>query len=147
MQVNEHTLGTLSVGHVESIEVPVTPEDVARFAELSGDRSPLHVDAEFARSRGFSGCVAHGMLIGAHVSALIGNRLPGKHGILKSCELVFRAALVPPETLTITGEVTSISEGTGQLTLKITVTSKAGAVLTTGVVKSIVRVPSPTPLI
>ena len=139
MPINEHTVSTLSVGHVETLEAQVTPEDVAKFAAISGDVSPLHVDAEYAKGRGFGGCVAHGMLIGAYVSALIGTRLPGKHGIMQSSELTFRAPLVPPDTLTITGEVTNVSEGTGQITIKITVKNLAGRTLTTGVVKSIIR--------
>jgi acyl dehydratase len=144
MKVNEHSLSTLVPGLIESMEVQVTVEDVARFASLSGDHSPLHVDPEFARSRGFNGCVAHGMLQGAYVSALIGTRLPGKNGIMQSCELQFRSALVPPEKLTVTGEVINVSAGTGQISIKVTVKNASDRVLTTGQVKSIVRPPSPT---
>ena len=143
MEIKEHTISTLSVGHEESLLVHVTPEDVVRFAALSGDISPLHVDAEFARSRGFGGCVAHGMLIGSYVSALVGTRLPGRHGIMQACELKFRSPLVPPATLTVTGVVTNISESTGQVTIKITVKNGDGRVLTSGEVKSIIRAPAP----
>ena len=138
-QVKEHTLETLTVGHVERMDVCVTPEQVVKFAELSGDISPLHVDSAFAQSRGFGGCVAHGMLMGAYISALIGTCLPGRHGIMKNCELVFRAPLIPPETLTITGTVMQISQSTGQVTIEVTVTDSTGKVLVTGKVKSLIR--------
>ena len=142
MQVQEHTLDTLAIGQVESMQIPVSIEDVTSFAALSGDHSPLHVDAKFAQSRGFGGCVAHGMLMGAYVSALIGTRLPGKHGLMQSCDLQFRAPLVPPETLTVSGEVSNVSVGTGQVTIRVTVKNTAGQVLTSGVVKSVVRAPA-----
>jgi len=138
-EVKSHTLGTLAVGSTESLEVHVSTEAVAAFAALSGDCSPLHVDAAFAATRGYKGCVAHGMLIAAYVSALVGTRLPGRHGLMQSCELQFRAPLVPPDKLTIMGEVTNISAGTGQLTLQITVKNAAGRLLAAGQVKSILN--------
>lgn len=38
----------------------ITRAHVDRYAELSGDRNPLHVDAEYARAAGFPGVIAHG---------------------------------------------------------------------------------------
>lgn len=146
MKVNEHNLQSLTVGHSESLKVQVNPEDVIAFARLCGDDSPLHVDETFARSRGHRSCVAHGMLIGAYVSALIGTKLPGRLGMMQSCELQFRAPLIPPATLTVTGEVTRISTGTGQVALKVTVTNAAGDLLVTGKVTSIISEPNANPL-
>jgi acyl dehydratase len=37
--------------------------DIAAFAELSGDRHPLHTDPEFARASGRANIVAHGPLV------------------------------------------------------------------------------------
>lgn len=145
MPVNQHTLATLSVGHTERLACEVTLADVDRFAALSGDISPVHVDDAYARSKGFPGRIAHGLLLGAQVSALVGTRLPGQHGILQSCELEFRAPLVPPERIEITGEVVNISVGTGQVAIKVTVRSSAGKLLATGKVKCILREPAASP--
>ena len=145
MPVNQHTLSTLAVGHTERLACEITAADVDRFTALSGDDSPVHVDDAYARSKGFPGRIAHGLLIGAHISALVGTKLPGQHGILQSCELEFRAPLVPPERIEITGEVTGISVGTGQVALKITVRNSAGKLLATGKVKSILHEPASSP--
>jgi acyl dehydratase len=40
----------------------VTHGDVAAFAEVSGDRNPLHLDEAYARESVFGGRVAHGVL-------------------------------------------------------------------------------------
>jgi acyl dehydratase len=40
----------------------VTQADVAAFAEVSGDRNPLHLDEAYARDSVFGGRVAHGVL-------------------------------------------------------------------------------------
>lgn len=39
----------------------VTPDDIVRFSDLTFDHHPLHTDAEFARSMGFDGMIAHGL--------------------------------------------------------------------------------------
>jgi 3-hydroxybutyryl-CoA dehydratase len=143
MPVQEFNCSTLQVGQTERLEVEVTPSAVAAFASLSGDFSPVHVNSDYARSKGFPDCIAHGFLLGAYVSALVGTRLPGKHGVLQSCDLEFRSPLVPPEHIEIVGEVINISAGTGQIVLKITVRTRAGSLLATGKVKSIVREQTP----
>ena len=42
--------------------IVVTESHVVQFAGLSGDFFPLHMDDDFARSLGFPGRVAHGLL-------------------------------------------------------------------------------------
>lgn len=43
--------------------IRLTPVDVLRFAEASGDRNPLHVDEEFARATPYGRPIAHGALV------------------------------------------------------------------------------------
>lgn len=144
MDVKQHTLSTLAVGHSERFTRQIGPGDVDRFTELSGDVSPVHTSPAYAAAKGFGAPIAHGMLLGACVSALVGNLLPGQHGILQSCELEFRAPLIPPDQIEVVGEVVSISESTGQVTLKVTIKNGAGRLLVSGRVKSIVRLPNDT---
>lgn len=44
------------------LEVTFTREQIAAYAEASGDSNPIHLDDEFARSVGLPGVIAHGML-------------------------------------------------------------------------------------
>ncbi|MBS0368898.1 MAG: MaoC family dehydratase N-terminal domain-containing protein [Proteobacteria bacterium] len=58
---------------------PSTPEDLARYAEASGDSNPLHLDPAFARQAGFSDLVVHGMLNMAHLGRLLTERFPAEN--------------------------------------------------------------------
>ena len=42
--------------------VTFTKEQIADYAAASGDHNPIHLDADFARSVGLPGVIAHGML-------------------------------------------------------------------------------------
>lgn len=45
----------------ESAAHTVTSADIAAFAEVTRDHHPLHLDAAYARSRGFPAVIAHGL--------------------------------------------------------------------------------------
>jgi acyl dehydratase len=56
-------LDDLAVGHSwASPTRTVTEADVGDFAELTGDRFPLHTDEEYARRTAFGTRIAHGLL-------------------------------------------------------------------------------------
>ena len=60
---------TALVGQRVEIERAVTERDVLAFAELTGDFSPHHVDAKFARSTSLGRRIAHGALLIGYASA------------------------------------------------------------------------------
>lgn len=51
----------------------VSPEAIAAFADLSGDRFAIHLSDAGARAHGFAGQVAHGLLILSLVEGLKAN--------------------------------------------------------------------------
>jgi acyl-CoA thioesterase FadM len=79
------------------------------------------------------------MLMGAFISRFIGNRLPGRWGVLQSMNIDFRKPLVPPDTIQIEGEITNISKSAGQVTIKMKISDSQDSLLATAVAKSIVR--------
>jgi acyl dehydratase len=50
---------------------PTTPEQLARYAFVSGDSNPLHLDLTFARLAGFDNLVVHGMFGMAQLGRLL----------------------------------------------------------------------------
>ena len=79
----------LSVGQKAEREFPVTQESVAAFAEVSQDSNPLHLDETYASKTRFGRRIAHGMLTGSFISAMIGTELPGEGCIYMKQELTF----------------------------------------------------------
>jgi acyl dehydratase len=51
--------------------------DFDRFAALSGDDNPIHVDAAYAAHTRFGRTIAHGMLLYSTICAALGRSLPG----------------------------------------------------------------------
>ena len=111
----------LHVGREARFEVTVTAADIDRFAEVSGDVSPLHVDAAFARSRGFGGRVAHGVYLTSLVSRLVGVHLPGENCLLHAVAMQFRAPVLAGARLSVTGTVDQVSEAVRTAVVKVTV--------------------------
>ena len=72
-----------------SLTKKITQEDVKKFSVISGDNNPLHLDPEYAKKTRFKKPIAHGILVASHISALIGNTLPGNGSIYISQTLNF----------------------------------------------------------
>lgn len=54
-----------------------TQDDVIRFAELTGDNNPLHLDAEYAATTNFKRPIIHGMLGATVFTKVLGTQFPG----------------------------------------------------------------------
>jgi 3-hydroxybutyryl-CoA dehydratase len=61
------------------------------FAEVTGDKNPVHIDEDYAAKTMFKGRIAHGMLTAGYISAVFGMELPGPGAIYVSQTLNFRA--------------------------------------------------------
>jgi 3-hydroxybutyryl-CoA dehydratase len=66
----------LSIGLTESYEKEVKSSDVVGFAEITGDRNPIHLSEHFAAKTPFGGRIAHGLYTASLISAVIGTRRP-----------------------------------------------------------------------
>ena len=88
----------------------VTTADVAAFADLSGDRNPLHLDIAAARAAGFPAPIAHGALGIALATGLV-SRMGITRGVLVAMlELrwQFVAPVIAGDTLRVRLTVTDI---------------------------------------
>lgn len=82
--------------------------DIVRFAAVSGDDNPLHLDPGFAAATIFGGTIAHGFLAVSLISAVIGTRLPGAGTIYLSQTVSFKAPVRPDDEVTARVEVAEI---------------------------------------
>ena len=84
---------------MSELVVTFTEEQIAAYAEASGDRNPIHLDDEVARSVGLPGVIAHGML---QMGLLA--RVAGEAGRLTRLSCRFSGMVRPGDTVTFRGE-------------------------------------------
>ncbi|UCG03177.1 MAG: MaoC family dehydratase [Candidatus Heimdallarchaeota archaeon] len=95
----------IKVGQKASIKRTIRDIDIKKFAEISGDRNPIHLDEEYAKKTFFQGRIAHGMLSAALISAVLANELPGPGSIYLKQELTFIKPIRIGDTILVTVEV------------------------------------------
>jgi 3-hydroxybutyryl-CoA dehydratase len=95
----------LSVGQEASLSTTVSEADIVAFAEISGDKNPVHIDAQYAAGTMFKERIAHGMLSAAYISAVFGMKLPGPGAIYISQTLNFKAPVKIGDTVVTTVKV------------------------------------------
>ena len=86
----------------------VSDEQLEQFALATGDRNPIHFDDAYAAETRFGGRIAHGMLVGGLISALLAGQLPGPGTIYLGQELRFRAPVRPGDQVRCEVEVTEL---------------------------------------
>jgi 3-hydroxybutyryl-CoA dehydratase len=98
----------LSVGMTEVLSKTIASSDVVGFAQLTGDRNPIHLSEHFAARTTFGGRVAHGLYTASLISAVLGTRLPGPGAIYISQTLNFRAPVRIGDTVEVTVTVAEL---------------------------------------
>ena len=91
----------LNVGMTETLSKTVLSSDVVGFAEVSGDRNPVHLSEHFAARTPFRTRIAHGLYTASLISAVLGTRLPGPGAIYLSQTLNFKAPVRIGDIVTV----------------------------------------------
>ena len=99
---------SLRAGQVEKVNCVFQQADFDRFAAISGDDNPIHVDPAFSARTKFGRTVAHGMFLYGVVSGVLGTRLPGPGTWQVSQELLFPNPTYTGEKVTVQVEVTQV---------------------------------------
>ena len=133
--MTQRSFGDFRVGDRASLDRVITADDVARFAELTGDDNPVHVDDEYAKGLGTGGRVAHGMLTASFVSTVIGTKLPGPGALWLSERFDFRAPVHVNDAIHVEVVIRHISPSTRVLVLDVAVTNQHGKVVLDGEAK------------
>ncbi len=84
----------------------VSTDDIGCFAGLTGDRNPIHLDPEFARTTPFRRCIAHGLL-GLSLAGGLASESPPVRTVafLELREWQFRAPIYPGDAIRVTSRV------------------------------------------
>jgi len=119
-------------GQQASMTRKVTAADVERFAEITGDQNPIHLDPAFAATTRFKGRIAHGLLTASYVSAVLGSQLPGPGTIYLSQSLTFKAPVFLGDEITARVTVLNYRPDKQILTLRTECVNQDGLIVMEG---------------
>ena len=138
----------LSVGQEASHSNTVTADIIRAFADVSGDRNPVHVDAEYAAGTPYGQRIAHGLLVLALMSGLVTRMLlnqqlePSLMGLL-DIQCRFPKPIFIGDTLRVRVEVAAKNETSkpdrGVVAFRRQALNQRGEVVVEGTWKLLVR--------
>ena len=113
-----------TVGQKASRSLTFTQASVEAYAEITGDRNPLHFDEAYAARTKFERLVVHGGLTAGILNALVAEDLPGPGTVFMSQELKYLAPVYIGDT--IVGEVEILKVHETKPVTKLRATVKRG---------------------
>lgn len=129
------TFDELHVGQSARLVRTLSQDDIRAFAAISGDVNPAHLDAAYADASMFHGVIAHGMLGGAFISAVLGTVLPGPGTIYLEQSLRFSRPVRVGDTLTVTVTVLGKDEAKKRVELDCVVLNQNEEKVLSGVAR------------
>ncbi|UVE96259.1 MaoC/PaaZ C-terminal domain-containing protein [Dietzia sp. B32] len=120
------TTRTAATGDVlPSRTLPISRDDLRRYAEASGDHNPIHLDDDAARALGLPGVVAHGMLTSALAIGVVAEWAGGADRVVATSFRFAGPVVVPadePARLEVAGSVRKVAEdgSTADVALAVT---------------------------
>ncbi len=106
--------------------------DVEAFTAITGDRNPLHYDAELAAASPFGGLIVQGGVTSGLLNAVVAEDLPGPGTVFLGVEWRFVRAVQVGEEITARVEVTVVRDDKPICTLATSVRNAAGEPCLTG---------------
>jgi len=124
--------GMPHVGQIAERSRVVEAKDIERFTEISGDRNPLHYDAEIARASRFGEIVVQGGVTSAILNAVVAEDLPGPGTVFMQVNWSFKAPVRPGDTITGRAEVLEVRSDKPITKLKTSVIRGDGTLVLDG---------------
>jgi 3-hydroxybutyryl-CoA dehydratase len=113
-------------------------KNIKSFAKISSDYNPIHIDDEFAKSKGFEKPIVYGLLLSSQMSRLVGQELPDKNAILTGIQMDFMFPCFPDDQLIFRAELINKSEASYALEFKCRI-SRDGKTMCRGIVNAVWR--------
>lgn len=129
------TIQRITVGQSHRTKLKIDASIIEGFAELSGDRNPIHIDQEEAKSYGYPRQVAHGAILVALLSKLVGMDLPGPGAVWMSQSVEWLAPVFAGDEVELVATVESVSARAGIISLGIDAVNQSGDIVMKGVAK------------
>lgn len=127
----------LSVGSALIKTRVFVQDDYDRFAKLSGDHNPIHVDPKFCETTRFGRTLAHGMFLFSTLNAAVDDLFGGTGVTVLEQELTFPGPTYTGEEMTIRLEVLAVHDGGERAEIGVTISRPDGTASLLG--KSLVQ--------
>jgi acyl dehydratase len=122
----------LRVGQRARRSQTVSARHVELYAEITGDRNPLHFDPAFAAGTRFGRLVAQGGIAAGMLNALVAMDLPGPGTVFMSQSLRYLAPTFIGDTLTAEIEVLSLKADKPVCQLRAVIANQDGVTVLEG---------------
>jgi len=122
----------LSIGQKATRSITLTAEHVKSYAEITGDRNPLHFDEDFASKTKFKKLVVQGGLTTGLLHALVAMDMPGPGTVFLSQNWKFTAPVFIGDTITAEAEILSVHASKPVTQLKVAITRQTGETVLEG---------------
>jgi 3-hydroxybutyryl-CoA dehydratase len=116
-----------------------TERDLQTFCIVSRDTAGIHMQADFARQKGFRDRIVHGFLAAVPFSRILGMELPGENAVIGSLQLEFRAPVYLGEEIEYTVTVGRVLAPLGTVVLDMRAAKADGTVCIEGKTTCVVR--------
>jgi len=120
------------LGQTASRTRTVREQDIELFTELTGDRNPLHYDAEAASGTRFGGIIVQGGVTSGLLNAVVAEELPGPGTVFLHVDWHFKAPVRPGDEITAEVEVVEAREDKPLTRLRTTITNQEGTIVLDG---------------
>jgi acyl dehydratase len=110
----------------------ITERDIELFTELTGDRNPLHYDAEVAGRSRFGGLIVQGGVTSGLLNAVVAEDLPGPGSVFLHVDWSFKAPVRPGDEITAEVEVLEVREDKPLTRLRTTIVNQDGTIVLDG---------------
>jgi len=110
----------------------VDERDIELFAQITGDRNPLHFDTEAAGRSMFGGLIVQGGITSGLLNAIVAEDLPGPGTVFLGVEWKFVKAVYVGDSITGRVEITTVRDDKPICTIATSVRNQDGVVCLSG---------------
>lgn len=106
----------LYIGMSAEYSQTISDGDIKNFSGISGDKNPVHMSDEYAKTTIFKKRIAHGFMSASYFSAIFGTKLPGEGCVYLSQNLKFIKPVYIGDTVKAIVILTKINSRSRRLT-------------------------------
>lgn len=130
--MNEYDYDELNIGMEESFKKVISEEDLELFSKITGDKNPLHMNEDYAKTTKFKKRVVHGQLVNSLLSTLAGMYLPGKKSLILSIKTYFKKPAFINDELLVSGRIKKKTDSIRVIELETRIMNSKGEVIQEG---------------